>query len=133
MSKIIVGLLGLSILINSFGLIARIKEHQEHQSGFLGDQFRGLETAFNHARLVGYYTDKDIDEKIAIAQFEQAQYILAPTVLDLNNTSRDFVIFDCTTPQVALQKIKDLKLQALKANNLGVILAYNPQAGVFKP
>ena len=100
----------------------------------LGYQFMGLEKIFQDHRYVGYYTDKNMDISLAIAQFEQAQYMLSPTVLDLNNTSHFFTIFDCTSPQVAMAKIKDLGLQPVSVNHTGIILAVNPlQAKAAKP
>jgi hypothetical protein len=53
---------------------------------------------------------KTLGNTLAIAQFEQAQYMLAPTVLDLNHTQYHWVIFDCTSPQVAMEAIKHLGL-----------------------
>jgi hypothetical protein len=91
----------------------------------LGFQFMGLENVFKGVRTVGYYTDKDLGKTLAIAQFEQAQYMLAPTVLDLNHTQYHWVIFDCTSPQIALENIKRLGLTPMKARN-GIILAFNP-------
>lgn len=108
-------------------------DHSQHQSSFLGDQFKEIAPLINHLRRAGYYTDKDLEDRRAIAQFEQAQYILAPTILDLNNTQYPLVIFDCSTPQVALQKINELGLKPLSMNNLGVILALNPKAQGTKP
>ena len=92
----------------------------------LGFQFIGLENIFKDIRSVGYYTDKDlINNSLAIAQFEQAQYMLAPTVLDLNHTEYHWVIFDCTSPQVAMETIKRLGLIPMKTYH-GIILALNP-------
>ena len=91
----------------------------------LGYKFLGLEGTFKNVRYVGYYTDKDIEEPLTVAQFEQAQYTLAPTVLVLNKTNYPFVLFDCTTPVFALEKIKELGMQPLKTN-AGIILAFNP-------
>jgi len=91
----------------------------------LGYQFMGLEKVFKDIRSVGYYTDKDLDQPLAIAQFEQAQYMLAPTVLELNNTRYHWMIFDCTSPQTALEVIKRLKFIPMKSNH-GIILAINP-------
>ncbi len=93
----------------------------------LGFKFIGLEKLFKNQRYVGYYTDKNLDAPLAIAQFEQAQYMLSPTVLDLNNTHYFYTIFDCTTPQVALEKIKSLKLRPVKMNNFGIIVTVNPR------
>ncbi len=82
----------------------------------LTDMLRGVE-------YVGYFTDKDLTDKTNAAQFSQAQYILAPVILDLNNTQRDFIIFDCTTPDVALEKIKEIDAVPLVKNKFGIILA----------
>jgi hypothetical protein len=91
----------------------------------LGFQFMGLENVFKDVRTVGYYTDKDLGSPLAIAQFEQAQYMLAPTVLALNHTEYHWIILDCTTFQVALETVKRLGLTPLKTRN-GIILAFNP-------
>jgi len=91
----------------------------------LGYQFMGLESVFKDTRTIGYYTDKDLNNPLAIAQFEQAQYVLVPTVLDLNHTQYHWVIFDCTSPQTALEAIKNLNFTPMKMRN-GIILAYNP-------
>src|SRR5579863_7346525 len=91
----------------------------------LGFQFMGLENVFKGIRTVGYYTDKDLQQPLAVAQFEQAQYMLVPTVLDLNHTQYRWVIFDCTSPQAAMEAIQHLGLTPLKINH-GIILAFNP-------
>jgi len=91
----------------------------------LGYQFLGLENIFKGVRTVGYFTDKDLHAPLAIAQYEQAQYMLAPTVLDLNHTQYRWVIFDCTSPQTALETLKTLGFTPLKIHN-GIILAFNP-------
>ena len=90
----------------------------------LGFQFMGLENVFKNIRTIGYYTDKNLEQPLAIAQFEQAQYMLAPTVLDLNHTQYHWVIFDCTSPQAAMDAIKRLGFTPLKINH-GIILAYD--------
>jgi hypothetical protein len=91
----------------------------------LGFQFIGLENVFKDVRTIGYYTDKDLDNPLSVAQYEQAQYMLAPTVLDLNHTPWHWAIFDCTSPQAAMEAVKRLGFTPLKANR-GIILAYNP-------
>jgi len=105
--------------------IAQLSDRTSIPLHSLGFQFMGLEGVFKDVRRVGYYTDKDLSNTLAIAQFEQAQYMLAPTVLDLNNTQYHWVIFDCTSPQAALDAIKHLGLTPVKINH-GIILAFNP-------
>lgn len=120
---------------NSIQLFLQIKEHQLRPSQAplhsLGDKFKGLETIFKDQRAVSYYTDKNLEHPLVIAQIQQAQYLFAPTVLDLKNMRHPFVILDCSSPQEALSKIQELGLKPLKANNLGIILAVNPQAGAL--
>ena len=137
MNKVILILLILCSAFGSAQLTLQVLNHQIHPSTMplhsLGDKFKGLETVFADQRIVGYYTDKNMDNALAVAQYEQAQYLLAPTVLDLNHTQHPFVLFDCSTPEIALNKIKELGLQAIKANNSGIILAINPQTQILKP
>jgi len=120
------------ILVAAFNLlsaysqaIGELADHKSVPLHSLGFQFMGLENVFKGVRTVGYFTDKDLNNSLAIAQFEQAQYMLTPTVLDLNHTQYHWVIFDCTTPQVAMETIKNLGFTPLKIRN-GIILAYNP-------
>ena len=78
--------------------------------------------------MIGYYTDKDLNQKQPAMQFAQAQLVLAPAILDtdINNPRHQFILFDCTTEKKALQKIQALGLIPLKRNNRGIILAKRP-------
>ena len=95
---------------------------------FSGHIFLGLEKIFKNKKYVGYYTDKNLDIDQYAQQFAQAQYVLAPTILDLNNTDHEFILFDCSQEEIALQKIKEINAVALKRSKFGVILARNPNA-----
>ena len=113
-------------LLTSYGqAISQLQDRTTVPLHSLGFQFMGLENIFKDVRTVGYYTDKDLDSPLAIAQFEQAQYMLAPTILDLNHTEYHWIILDCTSSQVAMETIKRLGLTPLKTRN-GIILAFNP-------
>ena len=131
MRNIILGLLGLCVLVNTGQLTSQVIHHQQHIQDLhphnLGDQFQGLQTVFGNVPRIGYYTDKNIEDPVVIAQFEQAQYHLAPTMLDLNHTDYPFVILNCSSPQVAIDKMKELKLQPIKISNQGAIIAINPK------
>ena len=124
--------LSLALLIATFDLVAAyaqsINQFLDHTTvplHSLGYQFMGLENVFKGVRTVGYFTDKDLNNSLAIAQFEQAQYMLVPTVLDLNHTQYRWVIFDCTSPRIAVEAIKHFGFTPMKARN-GIILALNP-------
>ena len=88
-----------------------------------GLKFSGLEETLRGVAVAGYYTDKNLKEKSVAAQFSQAQYILAPTILDLNNTSHEFIFFDCANETESMKKIKEIGAVAVKRNNFGIILA----------
>lgn len=129
--KILLGLFLISALISILALAGRTVSQMTHPAAMplhsLSAQFEGLQKGFANVPRAGYYSDKNMDIPLAIAQFQQAQFMLAPTVLELNNTSLPLIIFDCTTPQVALAKIKELKLTPISASNTGIILAVNPK------
>ena len=137
MNIVIASFLCLSIVFNLYMLSAQILQHQKQAGAFqlhnLGDQFKEIAPLFSKIPKVGYYTDKNTELPLVIAQFEQAQYHLAPTVLDLNHTNYPLVIFDCTLPAIALTKIQELGMQPIKANKFGIILATNPRFSELKP
>ncbi|MFH1359656.1 MAG: hypothetical protein ABIJ41_01290 [Candidatus Omnitrophota bacterium] len=115
------------ILLNLVGLGRKIFSREKifilpSVFNFPGFQFSGLKDDLRDVPYVGYFTDKDLDVPLYAAQFQQAQLILAPTVLDLNNTGHEYIIFDCTTPQIAFRKMKELHVQPLKINPLGAVL-----------
>ena len=90
---------------------------------FLGIQFAGLEEVLKDVEHIGYYTDKNMENTRNAAQFAQAQYTLAPIIVDLNNTDHEFILFDCTDEPRALRKIKEINAVPLKKNQYGIILA----------
>ncbi len=129
-APIFLGAAGLLLLFNLFCSIKEtIKMTQIRKRipyTFLGDRFRGLATFIGKAPYLSYATDKSLDDNRSAMQFAQAQLILTPTILDLNNTGHEFIIFDYTTPTIAIKKIQELRLKPLKANQYGIILTHNP-------
>ena len=89
---------------------------------FMGKKFLGLSEILKNTKYAGYYTDKNLDENRPALQFAQAQYILVPIILDLNNTDHPYVLFDCSSEEIALQKIKEAGLVPAKKNQFGIIL-----------
>ena len=98
-------------------------KRQKNPFFFSGHIFLGLEKIFQDVKYAGYYTDKSLDDGPAAARFAQAQYVLAPTILEFNATDHEFILFDCSREEIALQKIEEIKAVAVKRNKLGVILA----------
>ncbi len=125
----------LALLFNLYSLLKetkrmiKLRDHIPYT--FLGDRFRGLDKFLDATPMIGYYTDKNLDDNRSARQFAQAQLVLAPIILDLNNTHHEFLLLDCTSPKVAMQKVQEIGAQALKANQYGIILARNPNASTF--
>lgn len=94
---------------------------------FIGAQFKGLTDSLEGLEKIGYYTDRSLDEKFAAAQFAQAQYMLIPTILDLNNTNYPFVIFDFIDKSESIENIKQLNMIPVSISPSGIILAKNPK------
>ena len=98
-------------------------------SNFPGYKFMGLDEVFKNETYIGYYTDRDLAQRTAVAQYSQAQYVLAPRILsvDLDKIPYNYVLLDCSDRDKAVQKMKELNLVAVKENNLGIILARKSQ------
>lgn len=120
-------LAGIILLLNSVDLtkatLQTVEKRKKTPFYFSGFQFLKLQEVFHGVPYAGYYTDKDLSNKQNAAQFSQAQYILAPTVLELNNLNRELIIFDCTSEKKAVDKIKEIGAVPLKKNPNGLILA----------
>jgi len=52
---------------------------------FPGSRFSGLEALFKGVERIGFYTDKDLTNNENAKIFAQAQLVLAPAILELNN------------------------------------------------
>lgn len=116
-----------AIVINLAGLyqehkqITKLRTLMPHQS--IGQEFEALRSFTKNIEYMGFYTDLPEEDTKNAATFSQAQYILAPTILDYNNTNHEFILFVCSRPEVAMQKIKEIGAIPLKANGTGMILA----------
>ncbi|VAW15103.1 hypothetical protein MNBD_BACTEROID05-671, partial [hydrothermal vent metagenome] len=56
-------------------------------------------------------------------QFAQAQFMVVPTILELNNPDHKYLLFDYEKEADAFKKIKEINAVALKKNKFGIILA----------
>jgi len=121
--------LGLNVQALSHKIYRMQKARQKIPFLFMGYKFSGLKDILADTQIMGYYTDKDLDEHNAALQFAQAQYILAPVILDLNNIDHEYILFDCSQPQIAQDKIREFGVIPLRKNQFDIILAKNPRAG----
>ena len=93
---------------------------------FVGYKFSGLEDVLKNSTYISYYTDKDMNNRQNALQYAQAQYVLTPTILDRGKTPHEYILFDCTSEEVAWKKMKEMGALPLRRNQFGILLARNP-------
>ncbi len=125
------GLCLLFVTFNAYQLIRKLTA--DRPITFSGIKFSGLNEILKNEARVGYITDLDINETPNLVEFQQAQFMLAPTILELNKTTSRFFIVNCSNDAAAIQKLMELRAQPLKRNQFGVILAQNPSLGSSNP
>lgn len=109
------------ISVNSFQLFKKLSP--ERPISFSGIKFSGLGEILGQETVIGYVSDRDLREPGPLAEYEQAQYVLAPVTLDVINPSHKFVVINCSNDEAALAQLKKLNARPLMRNQFGVILA----------
>ncbi len=99
------------------------QERQKTDSLEPGFQYADLKEGLQGVPIAGFLTGGNETAEGNDGQFMLAQYVLAPTVLDLNNTTHRYTILDCTTPQEALGMLKIINAKPVHVNAFGKILA----------
>jgi hypothetical protein len=122
----IIALSALIILANFvfgfIGVMAQL-ERQKTESIEPGIQYADLKKGLEGVRDAGFLTGGSETAEGNDGQLMLAQYILAPTVLDLNNPAHRYNVLDCSTPQEALGMLKIIDAKPLYVNAFGKILA----------
>lgn len=90
---------------------------------FIGNKFLDFKSFLENVSIVGYSTDRNLSATDTDKRFTQAQFILSPTVLDAHNTDYRYIILDCSTLAVTIEKMKILNVTPLKITPSGIILA----------
>lgn len=90
---------------------------------FAGLKFSGLDDYLKNETQIGYATDLDIRETGPLAEYEQAQYVLAPVILDATGKPNKYFIVNCSTEVATLNKLKELNAVPLLRNQFGIVLA----------
>ena len=109
------------ILFNTFHLFRALGPARP--VGFNGIKFSGLAEILGKETHIGYVTDLDIRDAGPLAEYEQAQYVLAPVILDLEHPARKFVIINSSSDEAALVLLEKLNGRPLLRNQFGIILA----------
>ncbi len=109
------------VLSQDIRRIQGFKQHLSHQ--IIGYQFKGLDQFIKGVPAMGYYTDGDLESKDPQKMFSQAQYLLAPTILDPDSLEYEYILMVCDDEKKAWLKAKELRAVPLRRNNHGMILA----------
>lgn len=88
-----------------------------------GFEFEGLKNYLKGIPRVGYISDKNQSAEGNDGRFMMAQYMLAPTVLDLNNPNHRYVVLDVLTPESAINILKIINARVITVTPYGKILA----------
>ncbi len=88
-----------------------------------GTQFVHFKPYLTDVRELGYLTNKDMSEEKNDGFFLQAQYMLAPTVLRLNETEHSLIILDYTKPVYAWFTMKSMRASPKYSSEYGPVLA----------
>ncbi len=94
-----------------------------HPYFFGGDLFAPIKGASGNEKYIGYLTDRDIkDDKVSM-RLTQAQFTLAPVILDLGNSTHHFLILDFQDEKKAFAAAVQLSAKPLKRSPQGIIFA----------
>jgi hypothetical protein len=123
-------LMGVLLTINGANLSKGLREKKAQRARrpyiFWGIKFAGLSEALKDVKRVGYFTSKDLNDHFTALQFAQAQYALAPVILELDDTNHEYLILNYDNPILAIAKAKTIGAKPLKMNPFGVVLAQRP-------
>ncbi|MBF0121904.1 MAG: hypothetical protein HQL21_00680 [Candidatus Omnitrophica bacterium] len=126
-SKIILSAIALAILVGLFlayhDLTILSAKRRNQPFVFAGKPFEMIKFLFKGERVIGYISDRNIDDKNIGAQFAQTQLGMAPIILDLNNLNHRFLILDCQDERNATNIMMKFNIRPIKRSNTGIIIA----------
>jgi len=127
---IITLLAAINIVQTTMNLISIYPRRKPIAFNFAGQKFDGLQKVLKNEKYVGYYTDQNVDTPKPGMELLQAQYMVAPLILDPNNIEHHYVIVNCVNIPAAIQKFKALGARPITGNNNGLFLVERPE---FRP
>jgi|GEM_PF-561698 len=88
-----------------------------------GIEFADLKERLQGVRQAGFLTEAESSAEGNDGRFLLAQYMLAPTMLDLNNPTHRYNVLHCATPQAAIGIMKIIGAKPVYVNIFGKIIA----------
>jgi len=105
-----------------FGVMAELTNSRNNRIE-PGIQYADLKKDLEGVRIAGFLSDGNETPEGNDGQFMLAQYMLAPTILDLNISTHRYSILDCSTPGKAMGILKIINAKPIRVNLFGKILA----------
>jgi len=88
-----------------------------------GYQFANFITELRGVKTAGFLTNKKLSREHNDGEFLQAQYLFAPTLLELHQTDHRYIIMDYTDQVFAFYMLDKLKAKPLDHTGFSKILA----------
>ncbi len=105
--------------------IVKIKQLTNYQD--IEYRFKGLENNLpKGTTYLGYFSDSDLTKSDDVKLLSQAQFVLAPVILDYTNIDHKYVLFVCNNETNAWKKMKETNTSPFLRNRYGVILGVKP-------
>lgn len=120
----LIGYSGVNLPVLGEELRRLFRYHKVLTHNVIGYQFMGLEEFITGVEFISYFTDGNLEDPDRLKLFTQAQFVLAPAILDPNNLNHEYILFVCKNELEAWKKIQHLNLIPLLRNDkYGIILA----------
>ncbi len=121
------GLTLVNLIQSTTQLVNLYPRKQPKAFNFAGKKFEGIEPILTGNKYVAYYTDQNLEAPGPLMELQQAQYTLAPVILDPGSLDHRYIIINCANIPKAIIRMKEIGARPVKANNQGIILAERPQ------
>lgn len=96
---------------------------------FAGQKFEPLAPFLKGQKYAGYYTDANVNEGHNLLELLQAQYTLAPVIVDPENINRRYVIVNTVDIPRAIEKFKAMGTTLVATTPYGIFLVERPEFG----
>ena len=100
--------------------ILSINKVMDHQ--IIGFEFGGLDELMKDEEYIGYVSDKNVNDKNGSKEYAQLQYLLAPTIVELDATHYKYTILYCNNEKICFDIAKKVGAKPLRRNQYGVIV-----------
>ena len=116
---LIIFIIPLLLGINTYNIYTNFSHKKKKTSFEPGQAYRDIANNLQKIHIVGFHTDSNMSSENNDAEFLMAQYMMAPIVLDYNNTTHPIHLLSYQDEKKALAKVKELGGQLVYHNSFG--------------